>query len=126
MENIKHQAGCEDCPIRNSRDDTLQRLSEAVIHYDYCTDELFRGQPVLSDIEEEMVRGLLTQQSGLQCGDKVVDIVRLVGSIAQSGGEDNDFFVRVISWYGLEGQKTGIANIKQEIEELSCGNTHCW
>lgn len=125
MKNINYQEGCENCPIRTSRADKLQKLSQAVIQYDYCVDELFDGQPVLSDIEEAMVRGLLTQQAGQQTGNEVIDIARLVASIAESGGEDNDFLARVVSWYGLEGQKSEIASIEQEIEELSCGTTYC-
>ena len=125
MKNINLEDACEGCPIRTSRTEKLQKLSQAVIHYDYCVDELFDSQPVLSDIEEEMARGLFIQQADQQTGNEAVDIARLVGSIAESGGEDNDFLARVVSWYGLEGQKSEIARIKQEIEELSCSNTQC-
>jgi len=114
------QATCSDCPVEKLRIKKTKRLIKAVRHYDYCKNELFGGEPVLSDVEEAMVRGLINQQKAQAGDDELVNIVRLVASVDESAGNDQDFFTRVICWHGMEGQRQMIAALEQEVEALSC------
>lgn len=125
MENTVRQEACGGCPFEQSRSKKIGRLIKAMRHLDYCRDELFGGEPILSDVEEDMARGLIAQQDAQKTGDEVIDNVHLVRSIAESGSEDNhDFLARVVCWMGIQRQQEEIAALEEEINVLSCG-TDC-
>jgi hypothetical protein len=122
MEYIIRQESCSDCPYKKIRKQKIKQFLKAVSHYNFCRDEVLGGEPLLSEIEEEMVRGLIAQQAASETGKTVVDTVHLVGSIAESGGDDNrDFMTRVICWIGMQRQQEELAQLEQEINASPCG-----
>jgi hypothetical protein len=120
MESRAPRPPCDDCPLEPRRANKIKKLVKAIKYYDYCKYDLFKGEPLLSDVEEAMVAGFMAQQETEAGEDSALNSIRFVVSLEESAGANDDFFYRVVCWTGMEGQRREIARLEQEAKLLAC------